>query len=224
LHLGAGRVFVDCLDAPAWACDPLQPELMFRPMAQLQDLQAIALGCGLGQDAAARGRLEAALERPVPLVLDADALNLVAADEDLQARLLARRAITVLTPHPLEAARLLRRSTAEVQADRVAAARELALATGAAVVLKGAGSVIALASGRAWINATGGPALATAGTGDALAGMLGALLAQGYEWLPATLAAVWLHGRAGEGIEAGLVAGAVAPRAAALLSELRAAG
>jgi NAD(P)H-hydrate repair Nnr-like enzyme with NAD(P)H-hydrate dehydratase domain len=84
--------------------------------------------------------------------------------------------------------------------------------------------VIALASGRAWINPTGGPALATAGTGDALAGMLGALLAQGYEWLPATLAAVWLHGRAGEGIEAGLVAGAVAPRAAALLSELRAAG
>jgi hydroxyethylthiazole kinase-like uncharacterized protein yjeF len=224
LHLGAGRVFVDCLDASAWACDPLQPELMFRPMAQLEDLQAIVLGCGLGQDAAARGRLEAALERPVPLVLDADALNLIAADEDMQARLLARRAITVLTPHPLEAARLLRRSTAEVQADRVAAARELALATGAAVVLKGAGSVTALASGRAWINPTGGPALATAGTGDALAGMLGALLAQGYEWLPATLAAVWLHGRAGEGIEAGLVAGAVAPRAAALLSELRAAG
>lgn len=224
LRLGAGRVFLDCLDAPPWACDPLQPELMFRALAELEDLQAIVLGCGLGQDAAARSRLEAALERPVPLVLDADALNLIAADDAQQARLLERRAITVLTPHPLEAARLLRRSTAEVQADRVAAARELALATGAVIVLKGAGSVIALPSGRAWINPTGSAALATAGTGDALAGMLGALLAQGYDLLPSVLGAAWLHGRAGEGIEAGLVAGEVAPRAAALLAELRAAG
>jgi NAD(P)H-hydrate repair Nnr-like enzyme with NAD(P)H-hydrate dehydratase domain len=83
--------------------------------------------------------------------------------------------------------------------------------------------VVALPSGRAWINPSGGPALATAGTGDALAGMLGALLAQGYELQPSVLAAVWLHGRAGEGIEAGLVAGEVALRAAALLAELRAA-
>jgi len=221
LRLGAGRVYVDCLGAPELLFDPLQPELMFRPVAALPELEALVLGCGLGEGEAARSALLAALARSCPLVLDADALNLLAADVGLQADLLARSAVTVLTPHPAEAARLLRRSVAEVQSDRVAAARELAVATGSIVVLKGAGSVIALRSGRAWINPTGGPALATAGTGDALAGMLGAFFAQGYDMVTATLAAVWLHGRAARGSEAGLVASEVALRAATELDRLR---
>lgn len=221
LRLGAGRVYVDCLGAPELLFDPLQPELMFRPVAALPELEALVLGCGLGEGEAARSALLAALARSCPLVLDADALNLLAADVGLQADLLARSAVTVLTPHPAEAARLLRRSVAEVQSDRVAAARELAVATGSIVVLKGAGSVIALRSGRAWINPTGGPALATAGTGDALAGMLGAFFAQGYDMVTATLAAVWFHGQAARGSEAGLVASEVALRAATELDRLR---
>lgn len=222
LRLGAGRVYVDCLGAPELLFDPIQPELMFRPAAELPELEALVLGCGLGDGEAARSALIAALARACPLVLDADALNLLAADVGLQADLLARSAITVLTPHPAEAARLLRRSVAEVQSDRVGAARELAVATGSIVVLKGAGSVLALRSGRAWINPTGGPALATAGTGDALAGMLGAFFAQGYDMVTATLAAVWLHGQAAAGSHAGLVASEVAPRAADVLDRLRA--
>lgn len=223
LRLGAGRVLVDCIGAPDLLVDPHQPELMFRPLAAVPEPQAVVLGCGLGQGEAAQRAVVAALALPCPLVIDADALNLIASDEALATQLLTRSAPTVLTPHPLEAARLLKRSAAEVQADRVAAARELALATGCIVVLKGAGSVIALRSGRAWINPTGAPALATAGTGDALAGMLGAFFAPGYDMVSATLAAVWLHGRAGEGVAAGLVAGDVAPRAAAVLADLRAA-
>ncbi len=221
LRLGAGRVYLDCLGAPEMSVDPVQPELMFRPYAELGELQAVVLGCGLGQDEAARSSLRWALGLECPLVLDADALNLLAADDALQATLLSRQAATVLTPHPLEAARLLKCSSTEVQADRVNAARELAIATGSIVVLKGAGSVIAMRSGRAWINPSGGPALATAGTGDALAGMIGSFFAQGYDMMTSTLAAVWLHGRAGEGIEAGLVAGEVAERAASILSDER---
>ncbi|MEG0822679.1 MAG: NAD(P)H-hydrate dehydratase [Burkholderiaceae bacterium] len=223
LRLGAGRVFVEAIGAPEFQVDPVQPELMFRPLTELAELQAIVIGCGLGQDETALARLKLALACPIPLVLDADALNLLATNEALQTDLLSRHAATILTPHPLEAARLLRRSRDQVQADRVGAARELALATGGIVVLKGAGTVIALRSGRAWINPTGSPALATAGTGDALAGMIGSLFAQGYDMVSATLAAVWLHGRAGEGIAAGLVASDVAIRAAAALDQLRSA-
>jgi hydroxyethylthiazole kinase-like uncharacterized protein yjeF len=221
LHLGAGRVYVDALGAPELSVDPLQPELMFRAAAQLDDLQALVVGCGLGTDAAARAACALALSRAVPLVLDADALNLVAADAALRTALAARTAPTVLTPHPLEAARLLGTGAAEVQRDRLGAARALARQSAAIVLLKGAGSVVAAADGRSAINPTGSPALATAGTGDVLAGMLGALLAQGHDAWTATLGAAWLHGRAGEYGDAGLVASAVAPRAAEALRALR---
>jgi NAD(P)H-hydrate repair Nnr-like enzyme with NAD(P)H-hydrate dehydratase domain len=110
-----------------------------------------------------------------------------------------------------------------VQADRIAAARALARQTASIVVLKGAGSVIAHPAGRWWINPTGGPALATAGTGDVLAGMIGSFVAQGIEPIQATLGAVWLHGRAADeyGGDLGLVAGDVPARAARLLTALR---
>jgi hydroxyethylthiazole kinase-like uncharacterized protein yjeF len=128
----------------------------------------------------------------------------------------------ILTPHPLEAARLLRCSAAEVQADRVAAAQRLAEQMNVIVVLKGAGSVIAT-SDRYWINTTGTPALATAGTGDVLAGFVGALVAQGFPPIEAALAGTWLHGAAADtfGADIGLAAGDVAALAAGALARLR---
>lgn len=223
LRLGAGRVYVECIGAAELRLDPQQPELMFRPLDDPASLDAIVVGCGLGADPAAHRALARAIARPAALVLDADALNLIAADATLATALRERRAATVLTPHPLEAARLLAVSAAQVQGDRLHAARALAARTGAIAVLKGAGTVIAHADGRAWLNPTGGPALATAGSGDALAGMIGALLAQRFDAIEATLAAVWLHGAAADayGGDIGLAAGEIAPLAVRRLIELR---
>jgi hydroxyethylthiazole kinase-like uncharacterized protein yjeF len=224
LRLGAGRVYVDCIGAPELRFDPLQPELMFRSLAGLEGLTSCVIGCGLGVDDLARAALARTLDGPWPLVIDADALNLLAADAELARRCRERGPPTVLTPHPLEAARLLAGDAGTVQADRVAAASALARDFGAIVVLKGAGSVIGSADGYA-ISPTGSPALATAGTGDVLAGMIGALLGQSRDPLEAVRAAVWLHGAAaGEfGADIGLVAGDVAALAARLLARLRAA-
>jgi ADP-dependent NAD(P)H-hydrate dehydratase / NAD(P)H-hydrate epimerase len=202
--------------------DPVQPELMFRPHASIADPECVVVGCGLGVDGAARSALAWSLARPRALVVDADGLNLLAAQPALRTALRARLAPTVLTPHPLEAARLLAASAADVQADRVGAARALAVDMRATVVLKGAGSVIAAPDGRTAINPTGSAALATAGTGDVLAGMLGALLAQGFDTWQSVVAAVWLHGAAVRGLgDIGVVAGDLAPRAADVLRGLR---
>jgi NAD(P)H-hydrate epimerase len=150
----------------------------------------------------------------VPAVVDADGLNHLAADVS------AARAATgplVLTPHPGEAARLLGRTTEEVQADRVAAARALADATGAVVVLKGARTVVAAPGGLAALNASGNPGLGTGGTGDVLSGLLGALLAQGLAAWDAARLGVYLHGLAGDLAAAeigpvGMAAGDLLPR------------
>ncbi len=224
LRLGAGRVYVDCIGAPEWRVDPLQPELMFRPQSQVPAVDALVVGCGLGAGDAALAALERALDAGPPVVLDADALNCIANMPQAAARLSARGAQAVVTPHPLEAARLLGADDVEsVQRDRIAAARAIAARLRAVVVLKGAGSVIADPSGRYWINPTGGPALATAGTGDVLAGMIGALIAQGIEAGEAARAAVWLHGRSADihGGDLGLVASEVASAAARELARLR---
>ncbi len=195
---GAGRVYAGFIDTPP-ACDPLHPEIMCRRAADLDLAHAtVVAGPGMGTGADAHGLLAQALASAAPLVLDADALNMVAADAGLHAALVARTAATLMTPHPLEAARLLGRNAAAVQADRLGAARQLAAAFSAMVVLKGAGSVLARPDGFAVINNTGNPALATAGTGDVLAGLCGALLAQ--HWTPweALMGAVWLHGAAAD--------------------------
>jgi hydroxyethylthiazole kinase-like uncharacterized protein yjeF len=224
LRLGAGRVYLDCIGAAGLRLDPQQPELMFRPLAGLDGLTACVIGCGLGEDDAARGALTAALASPCPLIIDADALNLLGADATLAQRCLARQADTVLTPHPLEAARLLGTAAAAVQQDRLGHALELARRFRATVVLKGAGTVVAGVDGRYAINPTGSPALATAGTGDVLAGMIGALIGQCASPREAVHAAVWLHGAAAErfGADIGLVATDIAPLAARRLAELRA--
>jgi hydroxyethylthiazole kinase-like uncharacterized protein yjeF len=208
---GAGRIFVGLADAHPLEARP--PELMTRrlhpaaerPEAALGTAQAIVAGCGLGHGAAANAILVPALAHPAALVLDADGLNRIAEAPALRARLAARGDLgyaTVLTPHPLEAARLLGTSTAAVQADRLGSACALAAATGAYVVLKGAGTVVAEPDGCWTINATGGPILAVAGTGDVLAGTVGGLLATGLPAPDAARLGAWLHGAAGDRLAA----------------------
>jgi hydroxyethylthiazole kinase-like uncharacterized protein yjeF len=223
LRLGAGRIYVECIGAPQMQFDPLYPELMLRALRTLERLDVIAVGCGLGTDDAARDALAWALDAQCPVVVDADGLNLLAADAGVRDSLKRRQSTTILTPHPLEAARLLNRSARDVQADRPGSARALARDTGAIVVLKGAGSIVALPDGRIWINPTGGPALATPGSGDVLGGMLAALLGQSFAPMEATLAAVWLHGAAADrhAGDVGLVAGQIAGLAVACLVDLR---
>jgi hydroxyethylthiazole kinase-like uncharacterized protein yjeF len=171
----------------------LQPALLQR--------STVVCGCGGGNLVA--DHLPAVLLHAPRLVLDADGLNAVAANVDLHALLMARSArgqATVLTPHPLEAARLLGASTAAVQADRLAHAKALADGCQATVVLKGSGSVIASPGRAPWINPTGNARLGTGGSGDVLAGWLGGLWSQAPagDAHGAAAAAVWLHGRAAE--------------------------
>jgi hydroxyethylthiazole kinase-like uncharacterized protein yjeF len=222
--MGAGRVYVDCIGAPEFRVDPFQPELMFRPYESVENPHSIIIGCGLGQSEAARRALQWALDSEASVIIDADALNLLAQGPALSECLAARNATTVLTPHPLEAARLLQVSADDIQADRITRARELATRYRSMIVLKGAGTVAVHVNGRCAINPTGSPALATPGTGDVLAGLIGGLLAQHFDPWQATLAATWLHGRAGEGRDVGLVAGDIARRAAALPRRLSSLG
>ena len=201
LNLGAGRVYAGLLSADGTGYDPLQPELMLCPVHEvlrLEHLNALAIGPGLGQTPDAHLALSAALGGKLPLVIDADALNLIAASASLQQLVSRRSAPTLLTPHPAEAARLLAGTTAGVQADRVAAACEIAARYRSFVVLKGAGSICALPDGTWFINASGNPGMASAGMGDVLTGLIGALLAQGADAKHALLTGVHLHGAAAD--------------------------
>lgn len=202
LKLGAGRVFVGLLDT-CLAVDPQAPELMLRSaddVLKLADglVNALALGPGLGESPAALELLSRAIDTPAALVLDADALNLLAQHPVLAARLKRRAASAIITPHPAEAARLLQTDTAAIQADRIAAATQLAASFNAVAVLKGAGSIIATPDGRWFINPTGNPGMASAGMGDVLTGMVAALLGQGWSLEAALMGAVWLHGHAAD--------------------------
>ena len=210
---GAGRVLVHAHSSDAGGVLPVDvrhPELMLRPVAELHKAirdnrkATVVAGCGGGDDVVAE--LPGCLSNACRLVLDADALNAIARDAGLRAQLRTRGAggrATILTPHPLEAARLLGLTAAQVQADRFAAVRRLAADTGAVVVLKGSGTLVAAPDGRVAVNPTGDARLATAGTGDVLAGWIGGLWsAQPPADAMADLAfdvaraAAWIHGRA----------------------------
>lgn len=157
---------------------------------------AIAWGPGMPTSEAARAVLFAALARlSLPIVLDADALNHVAVEPSV---VRSARSPVVLTPHPGEAARLLGRATPDVQSDRLGSARQLAADSGAVVVLKGARTVVAAPDGRAALNPTGNPGMATGGTGDVLCGLIAALLAQGLDAFDAACVGAYVHGRAGD--------------------------
>lgn len=200
LRTGAGKVWLGFLMADPPKLDTAMPELMLRHAGVVLDAKpdALVVGPGLGTSDAARSLLMRALALPIPVALDADALNLIAKEPALLAAARARTAPTLATPHPGEAARVLGIDIADVQQDRMDAARRLSLHLVASVVLKGVGSVLAHPDGTWDINASGGPALATAGSGDILSGMLGALLAQGLDAAAALRLAVCLHGTAAD--------------------------
>ena len=197
LCAGAGRVFVGLLDGGSLSVDTSQPELMFRPVHEI-DFKAMTVMCGCGGGDAIRAELPRLLSTSQRLVIDADALNAIANDTQLQTLLRARAGrfvATVLTPHPLEAARLLGVSTEQVQADRLAAAQLLTQHFDCVVVLKGSGTVIAAPGQTPVINPSGNARLATAGTGDVLAGLIGARLAGGLPAFQGACNAVYQHGR-----------------------------
>ncbi|MDZ7813289.1 MAG: NAD(P)H-hydrate dehydratase [Ideonella sp.] len=207
LRAGAGRVMVASLSGQReWAA---RPELMWRSLSELfcpDVLERATVVCGCGGGNVVASVLPEVLLRAPRLVLDADALNAIGADPSL-GRALAQRAerqqLTLLTPHPLEAARLAQCKTAHIQSQRLLSAQRLATQTQACVVLKGSGSVVAQHGHLPWVNSTGNARLATPGSGDVLAGWLGGLWSQSphtplEQLCDLAAAVVWLHGRAAE--------------------------
>lgn len=231
LLTGAGRVYCGLLSNNPPAVDFGQPELMLRNIDSLLELETLSvwiIGPGMGRLAHSESALRRTLHHAAPLVLDADALHLIAENPDLKVSLQSRSAgTTVITPHPGEAASLLNCSTADIQRDRVGAALRIAREYHTITVLKGCGSIIATPGGDWFINASGNPGLSSAGMGDVLAGILGSLIAQSMECLDATLLAVYLHGAAADSLVAdgfgpvGLTASEVALEARNLLNEMQ---
>lgn len=194
MHAGAGRVILSLLSGQATDCAP--PDLMQRDWQSL-DLENLHVVCGCGGGQAVQPIMPSVLQRSAQLVLDADGLNAIAQDETLQNWLKKRgdHQPTVITPHPLEAARLLNITTAQVQNDRLKAAQDLVNHFHCTVVLKGSGTVIAAPGQTPRINTSGNGRLATGGTGDVLAGLIGARMAQGLSAFDAACSAVAQHGQ-----------------------------
>lgn len=178
-----------------------------RPLAtQAVRMKAIALGPGVGRAEGTQQFVRKAVEQiQLPMVIDADALTALGGHLDV---LLARKVCTILTPHPGEMSRLTGKSTAQIQADRLGAARKLALNFRVVVVLKGAQTVVADPDGSIYINPTGNTGLAKGGSGDVLTGLIAGLLAQTSVALPSALCGVFLHGLAAD-----LAARSIPPRA-----------
>ena len=247
LKQGTGRVYIGFAQASLpISLDPLHAEIMLKTaedLMELQHLTALVIGCGLGLDYYAKKLFSECLKRTsqLPLVIDADALSLLAQDFVLQELttqesaaqndlanhsiyqsqviqdsslstsgtqvsasltltelMLRGQAVRVLTPHPTEAARLLNCDTQEIQADRLSALKAIVQAYQSWVVLKGHETLIGAPDGTIITNPSGNPGLASGGTGDVLAGMIGALLAQGIQPQQAIAGATWLHGAAAD--------------------------
>jgi len=223
---GAGLVSVATHAVHAAALNNGRPELMVRAVdapAQLADLLVratiVAVGPGLGRGPWGRALFERVLETGLPLVVDADALNLLAADP-------LKRDDWVLTPHPGEAARLLQSTSAAVQADRFAAVTELQARYGGVAVLKGAGTLVAGGGAPLHLCALGNPGMASGGMGDVLTGVIAGLRAQGLSPLDAACSGVCLHAGAADALaaiqgERGLLAGDLIPEIRRLLNERR---
>jgi NAD(P)H-hydrate epimerase len=205
LRSGAGKVTLVTRPDHASLVNLTCPELMVRGMdngtqlaALLKEVDALVTGTGLGRSEWSRSMFDSCMAAPVPVVLDADGLNLLAQRPPEVEQAALPRGRWIMTPHPAEAGRLLGCSAAEVQRDRVAAAQHLAQRFEAVVVLKGCGTVIAGPAGRYAICPLGNPGMATAGTGDVLSGVIGAMLAQGLDCWEAAQAGVVAHARAGD--------------------------
>jgi hydroxyethylthiazole kinase-like uncharacterized protein yjeF len=208
LHSGAGWVVIGFLSLNAPAVMQVQPEMMLRSVETIDFVEinpdVIAIGPGMGASQQAKTLLAQVLLFDVPLVIDADALNLLAADDALMELLRARKAPSVLTPHPGEAGRLLQLSNRAIQADRSATINALVNKTKAICVLKGSGSLVTSPEHAAEICNAGNPGMATAGMGDVLTGIIAALIGQGMRnnlsaW-DATRLAVLLHAMAADSL------------------------
>ena len=232
LYSGAGWVVLMMLDANSAHLVPEQPELMVHDAQSMQPQQAleriqpdvIAIGPGMGQSQLAKQWLQAALSWPVPLVIDADAINLLSANPELLKALQIRIYPSTLTPHPGEAARLLACTSADVQADRAQSIAALVKLTQAVVVLKGQHTLIASPTHDAVQCMQGNPALAVGGTGDVLTGCMAAIAAQGVRhgldlWQSSCLA-VQLHAAAADRLVA-KGTGPIGVTPSELLHELR---
>jgi ADP-dependent NAD(P)H-hydrate dehydratase len=224
LKAGAGRVYVGLAQiTPSMSLDTHQPELMWRSADSLLDLApqitGWAVGCGLGNAPKAFDWLRTLFQKrgTAPLVIDADALNALA-NGDVSPTW--GTAPVVITPHPAEAARLLQTSVKVIQHDRRLAAHTLAERFNAWVVLKGHQTLVASPQGQCQVNTTGNVALASAGTGDVLSGLIASLLAQGFEPAIAVPAGVWLHGAAAD-VLARRLGGPIGVTASELIDEIR---
>lgn len=232
LRAGAGLVTVALPDK---AFDKLSKgflELMYEPQASnkegafgrlsdkgvmhlLQDKSALGIGPGMGTHSDTKLILSRILKNfQKPMVLDADALNVLSSDRKRLQQLSKLRKTMIMTPHPGEMARLVGTTVSKIQANREKSARDFATRHRVFVVLKGNRTVISDPEGRLFINSTGNPGMATAGMGDVLTGILASFLVQGFSPLHATLAAVYIHGRAGDRVaerigDRGLLAGDV---------------
>ncbi|MEP6801061.1 MAG: NAD(P)H-hydrate dehydratase [Acidobacteriota bacterium] len=228
LRSGAGLVTIFCPDSIESVAVSGVPESMTRALperdgtlgpeaaevllAALAGFDAAVVGPGLSESEGVRAVLSALLGTRLPLVCDADALNAFSGRPEAFSR---RRAATVLTPHPGEAGRLLSRTARQVQGDRLGAVTLLAKESRSIVVLKGEGTLTANPAGRVTVNPTGNPLLSAPGSGDVLAGAVGALLAAGLDAEDAAIAAVYLHGAAGDLLaetfgDSGMLAGELA--------------
>ena len=206
LFCGAGKVHAFFLADDAPTADLCHPEIMLHSAATLSSLtklNCVVIGTGLGLSKAAIELLEFCIAQQVALLIDADALNLISQHAYLQEMLKNRGGETIITPHPAEAARLLKTTVKDVQQNRVETAQKLAVKFNTICVLKGAGSIIADAdianTKYSWfINTTGNPGLASGGTGDVLSGIMGSLIAQGLSVLRAAKLGVYVHGAAAD--------------------------
>jgi ADP-dependent NAD(P)H-hydrate dehydratase / NAD(P)H-hydrate epimerase len=198
LRTGAGRVSIATHPAHCAAVASGCPELMCHGVNDGKDLEAlldrtdtVAIGPGLGTDGWAKGLLEVVLSSGLPVVVDADALNLLA-------RSPRRCEHWILTPHPGEAARLLASSSGAVQGGRIDAVNTLSARFGGTIVLKGAGTLVSSGEGAPWLCTAGNPGMAAPGMGDVLTGVIGALLSQGGSLEEAAVTGVQVHAQAGD--------------------------
>jgi hydroxyethylthiazole kinase-like uncharacterized protein yjeF len=231
LLIGAGRVYAAALATNAPGVDLHQPEIMLREpsvLTSLAQLDCVVIGPGLGQSKNALELLEFWIGRNVPMLMDADALNLIAAHPHLTKLVKKRAAATVITPHVGEAARLLKSDSTYIQANRAEVALKLAADLRASCVLKGAGTVCAHHDGNRFINTTGNPGLASGGTGDVLSGIIGGLIAQGLNGFDAAKLGVYIHGAAADSLvdkgigPVGMTASEVAVEARNVINQLNA--
>jgi hydroxyethylthiazole kinase-like uncharacterized protein yjeF len=228
LYCGVGRVSTALIGDGAPPYDPPHPEIMLRRIdaIALDTMDALAIGPGMGRSDHAAEILRTVIDLNLPKLIDADALNLISTHGALLDRVRVHGEKIVITPHPAEAARLLGVQVKDIEADRIAALRQLVAHVRCTVVLKGSGTLIGTPDGRIALNATGNTGLSTGGSGDVLSGVTGAFLAQQLPPYEAALAAAFVHGRAAETLSddnvgpVGLSAGELASAIRRLLNAL----